>query len=93
MFNRIRAAARVLAGKPLEQAGDPNETRYGDDRTMHGSMFVDVEVTAGGTVVSVWFRCMPLPFKQIFVDNQRMKEMEEMYERGCNKLKAVVMTS
>ena len=36
---------------------------YGDGGTIHRTGVLDVEVDAG-QVVSVWFRCKMLPFKQ-----------------------------
>ena len=65
------------------------EFRYGDDRTIHGTEYVDVE-TFGGKVVAVWFRCMPVPFKQAKADTRRASDMEEMYRGKIMPVKAVV---
>lgn len=49
----------------------------GYNRTIHQTTELDVE-THDGKVVSVWFRCAALPFKQIEVDDHRAKEMQDM---------------
>lgn len=51
---------------------------YGDNGTIHGNTSLDVEV-CDGRVVSVWFRCQQLPFKQSIVDAKRAKEMDESH--------------
>lgn len=64
--------------------------RYGDDETIHGTEHVDVETDAQGNVVSVWYRCMMLPFKQARVDESRAADMREAYrEDGAPALVAV----
>jgi hypothetical protein len=40
---------------------------------------VNVETSADGQVVSVWFRCMPLPFDQTIVGKERAADMVRMY--------------
>jgi len=55
--------------------------RYGDNRTIHHTQFLDVEITPEGEVVSVWFRCMRLPFKATVVDSDRADEMRNSYQR------------
>lgn len=58
-----------------------DETRfYGRDGTIHRTAHLDVEIDAQGLVVAVWFRCQPLPFKQVNVLNQRAVDMRKMYE-------------
>ncbi len=52
---------------------------YGHNKTIHGTEFLDVETDKDGKVVSVWFRCMALPFKQTYVDMQRSKDMKRAY--------------
>ena len=52
---------------------------YGDGGTIHSTGYVDVEVDDKGQVVSVWFRCQPLPFKQNNSDKSRAAEMRRMY--------------
>lgn len=58
---------------------------YGDGGTIHHSTHVDVETDAAGTVVAVWFRCQPLPFKQARAGETRASEMTRMYQAnpGC----------
>lgn len=67
------------------------EIRYGDEKTIHGSQYVDVEVDYKGHVVAVWFRCMPLPFKASKAKKSRAKEMRDMYKGETLKLRAVIM--
>jgi len=50
-------------------------TVRGEQRTIHASEHLDVEVDAEGDVVAVWFRCACLPFKQANVDWQRARSM------------------
>lgn len=60
------------------------ELRYGDDRTVHRTGHLDVEVDADGAVVAVWFRCARVPFRQHAVGADRAREL-----RGANALPAV----
>jgi len=55
------------------------ERRYGGDRTIHRNNAVDVEVDKDGNVVSVWFRCQPIPFNQSLSDDRRAEEMRRLY--------------
>lgn len=50
---------------------------YGHDKTIHRTTALDVE-TYKGKVVSVWFRCMALPFQQDEATEERANEMERM---------------
>jgi hypothetical protein len=43
---------------------------YGDGGTIHSTGQIDVEVH-NGRVVSVWFRCQELPFRQVEVSTER----------------------
>ncbi len=52
---------------------------YGRNITIHSSEHVDVETDAMGNVVSVWFRCQIIPFKQTRVSRDRQKDMAEIY--------------
>ena len=62
---------------------------YGYSSTIHGTQHLHIE-TRHGKVVAVWFRCCMIPFKQVFVDGDRAKEMSEANERVKNfKLNAV----
>ena len=47
---------------------------YGDGGTIHSNGHLDVEVF-NGKVVSVWYRCCLLPFKQTDVAADRANEM------------------
>lgn len=52
---------------------------YGYDKTIHGTTILNVEVDKKtGKVVSVWFRCMALPFDVREVGPERAKEMRRM---------------
>ena len=51
---------------------------YGHSKTIHGTQHLNVEVDKRGHVVSVWFRCMALPFKETVVDNDRAQDMNRM---------------
>lgn len=82
------------ATRSPENCASPNweELRYGDDNTIHSSGYVDVEVDSEGKVVSVWFRCALVPFKQTSVDETRAREMRWTYrdaENGPNFMPAI----
>jgi len=63
---------------------------YGRDKTIHRTGHLDIETDREGRVVSVWFRCMPLPFELTSVDWRRATEMRAMYEkRAAHRLVAV----
>ena len=53
---------------------------YGHSNTIHRTGSVDVELDKSGKVVSVWYRCMPLPFTQTVVGDARAAEMVHCYE-------------
>ena len=55
----------------------PHGRYYGDGGTIHHSGYLDVEV-ADGAVVSVWFRCQRLPFRQHDVDARRADQMNSV---------------
>ena len=65
-----------------EKAEPPKTTKlhYGDNKTWHGTQLLNVE-TKNGKVVSVWFRCMALPFDQTEVGEDRAVEMEHVSKR------------
>ena len=72
-----------------QQAFRRSGTRYyGDGGTIHSCTAVDVEVY-NGRVVSVWFRCQPLPFRQADVSADRAVDMERMYSQFSSKLHGV----
>ena len=55
---------------------------YGRNNTIHRTKLLNIEVDVKtGEVVSVWFRCLALPFDVTKVDKQRADEMKMMYER------------
>jgi len=54
---------------------------YGDGGTIHHTGHLDVE-TYHGEVVSVWYRCQPLAFKQTGVDLNRASGMKLMETRS-----------
>lgn len=65
-----------LVGQSLRESG---LREYGGAGTIHSTERVDVEVTADGDVVAVWFRCQPLPFKESFASTTRGADMRAMY--------------
>jgi len=69
-----------------------NKNYYGGNKTIHDTEYLDVE-TNKGKVVSIWFRCLHLNFKQIEVDSSRAKEMKRLYSNGKNvpKIDAIVV--
>jgi len=69
------------------------ERRYCDDRTIHRTGEVNVELDGDGKVVSVWFRCSLVRFTQSVVDDARAAEMRKAYEsHPPAPLTAVVFT-
>ena len=65
---------------------------YGKTNTIHRTKLVNVEVDSKtGEVVSVWFRCLALPFDVTKVDKNRVKEMKEMSKRNTIKIDAIVV--
>ncbi len=63
--------------------------RYGYERTIHRTTTVDVELGPDGDVVSVWFRCMMIPFTQHKVSAQRADEMRRAFASFKGELLAV----
>lgn len=53
---------------------------YGSNKTIHRTGHVDVETDSDGKVVSVWYRCMMLPFQQHNVNEERAASMRETPE-------------
>ncbi len=66
------------------------EDRYGDDRTIHTSGDVNVEIGPTGDVVAVWFRCRMLPFTQTRVDDSRAAAMHNHPPEIISDIKAIV---
>lgn len=54
--------------------------QYGKGNTVHQNSYLDVEVDENGLVVALWYRCMPLPFKQHQVTKERAREMTDFYK-------------
>lgn len=52
---------------------------YGHDKTIHRTELLNIEVDKDGNVVSVWFRCMALPFSVSIADDNRAESMRRMY--------------
>jgi hypothetical protein len=63
---------------------------YGHDKTIYNTEQVNVEVDKHGEVVSVWFRCMPIPFDQTVVREERASEMRRMYAGLKTKIHRLV---
>lgn len=56
---------------------------YGRNNTIHHTKLLNIEVDKRtGEVVSVWFRCMGLPFDVTEVDKERTEEMKRMYKEN-----------
>jgi hypothetical protein len=66
---------------------------YGDGGTIHGTGHLDVETDIEGNVLAVWFRCQPLPYKQVVVGLSRSREMLSMGNprKGGTSLHGVVV--
>lgn len=55
---------------------------YGRNHTIHRTKLLNVEVDERtGEVVSIWFRCLALPFDVTKVNKERAKEMKTAYEK------------
>lgn len=68
-----------------------SERRYGDNKTVARTDNLDVEVSADGKVVAVWFRCQPLKFKQALADHGRANDMIEMYKTDMPSINAIIL--
>ncbi len=67
------------------------ERRYGDNKTIHRTTDVNVEIGPEGDVVSVWFRCALLPFTETRVGHRRAVDMrEQLHAAGLLQIKAIV---
>ena len=62
---------------------------YGHDKTIHKTELLNIEVDKSGKIVSVWFRCLALPFDVTLVGDQRAEDMDSMYEGDIKSLIAV----
>ncbi len=80
--------------KRLKRAWDAfmaqGEFRYGDDKTLHRSGEVNVELGPEGDVVSVWFRCAVLPFTESRVDHRRAADMRQCPIDEMPRIQAIV---
>lgn len=56
---------------------------YGRNNTIHHTKLLNIEVDKKtNEIVSVWFRCMSLPFDVHKVDKYRTDEMKRHYEEN-----------
>lgn len=56
---------------------------YGRENTIHRTKLLNIEVDKKtGEVISVWFRCMALPFNVTKADKERADEMRRMYKEN-----------
>jgi len=54
---------------------------YGKNNTIHKTKLLNIETDAKtGEVVSVWFRCLHLPFDVTKVNKERANELKNMYK-------------
>ena len=60
-------------------------TRYYGGSVHSEGNYLDIE-THNGKVVSAWFRCLTLPFKQTEVDIRRANEQATMYEGSVPRI-------
>lgn len=82
--------AAVKAFRKGEAVEPEKEDRYGDDKTIHRTGDVNVEIGPEGDVVSVWFRCMTLPFTETRVSYGRASSMRELPVCTMRPIKAIV---
>lgn len=69
--------------KPKTIERKPGTRTYGGNGTIHQTGFFDIE-TQHGVVVAVWFRCQPVPFRQVEVNSNRAVDMVSMYRDPAN---------
>ena len=70
-----------LKKKRKELVKNMKTIMYGRDKTIHQTKLLNIEVDENtGEVVSVWFRCLGLPFDVSKVNKSRVKEMKRMYK-------------
>ncbi|MHB8483530.1 MAG: hypothetical protein ACYDBV_12485 [Nitrospiria bacterium] len=63
---------------------------YGDGGTIWGTTNLDVE-TRKGKVVSVWFRCQSLPFRQSECSKERAAQMSSMYRHRMPEIHGLTL--
>jgi hypothetical protein len=80
----VKRIKRFIQGRQwrLKQRVAAPGRYYGDGGTIHSTGYVDVGVDSNGQVVSVWFRCQPLPFRQTDCGKGRADEMRRMYSEA-----------
>ena len=63
---------------------------YGRNNTIHRTKLLNIEIDEKtGEVVSVWFRCMPLPFDVHYAEKERADEMRRMYKGNIPEINAI----
>lgn len=64
---------------------------YGRNNTIRHTKLLNIEIDERtGEVVSVWYRCMALPFDVTKVDKERSEEMRRAYkEQGVPQINAI----
>lgn len=78
--------------KPKPPVFLTGEDRYGDDRTIHHTGHVDVEIGPDDEVCAVWFRCRLLPFKSSRVVDGRVSDMT-VAQAVTTPIKAIVFVT
>ena len=81
MSFRNRVAAAMMAFRD-PYVPNPGTTTWGRDKTWHRTGCLNVEIDRHGRVVSVWFRCLALPFSYKKVNDGRAEEVAAMYSEG-----------
>lgn len=60
---------------------------YGRNNTIHRTKILNIEIDKKTKkIVSVWFRCMALPFDVTEVDKERVSEMERAYKQNADNI-------
>lgn len=78
-------------GSGIMVKADPDVTQYyGGGNTIHQTAYLDIE-THNGSVVAVWFRCCPLPFKQTEVKLARALEMLRVGDGKGVKIEGITL--
>ena len=73
----------IEAWNKRAEKDDKNTFIYGGENTIHRTKLLNIEIDRWtGKVVSVWFRCLHLPFDVTSVDKNRSKEMKRVYEEN-----------
>lgn len=72
-----------------QRAADPDRY-YGNGGTIYNTGILDIEVH-NGKVVSVWYRCQALPFKQCDVEDDRALEMQYQYDEPMPAITGIIL--